>query len=463
MTLRTLAWGLVLCFTLTTSLAMARSTSTTSEEHALNDGEEFRMGAGELAQLRREAGVGVWRYEGRNWMDAGRPGVLISIQDLLDAHPGHRLHELLGGYRVDIDDDGVPEVVLTTRGPAATEMVHYGLTILQKSAEGWEILYRPDGLPGERFAIEDIRDHDGDGRRELLIAGRAGTVEFYTYFEVVAMDARGVLHRYATVAPDTVHLVDLDGNGTHEFLERRLVSRRAPQPIMWTWVDRVVTWTGDEFMKEPVAFRAYHEEVTKPRLVDELLDFHDADAFLLQTKMAVLRQVHAQAVAARPLELARNNVVAWARRLIKAGKRKRARTALESAIKRDPYRVDALLTLAQMEVWIGRPGRAINLLYQVIGADPDHGGAWELMGVCFALSQERRLSIAAFINSVRLGAESEARRQKLDRLGVLHRSDVVKSAVRSAITQMERTSLGSVHGEEEQVPAQAAPEAPPSP
>jgi len=197
--------------------------------------------------------------------------------------------------------------------------------------------------------------------------------------------------------------------------------------------------------------------------VDELLDFHDADAFLLQTKVAVLRQVHAQAVAARPLELARNNVVAWARRLIKAGKRKRARTALESAIKRDPYRVDALLTLAQMEVWIGRPGRAINLLYRVIGVDPDHGGAWELMGVCFALSQERRLSIAAFINSVRLGAESDARRQKLDRLGVLHRSDVVKSAVRAAITQMDRASLGSVHGEEEQVPVEVAPESPPSP
>jgi len=122
--------------------------------------------------------------------------------------------------------------------------------------------------------------------------------------------------------------------------------------------------------------------------------------------------------------------------------------------------VDALLTLAQMEVWIGRPGRAIHLLYRVIGVDPDHGGAWELMGVCFALSQERRLSISAFINSVRLGSESEARRRKLDRLGVLHRSDVVKNAVREAIGRMDRSGLGSVHEEEEQVPAEADP-APP--
>ena len=445
-----LAAGLVLCaLPAIGEPTIGEETSGLSiDEMALNQGEPQRVLLAQLEGLMREPGVVIWKYKDRNWLGTDRMGEYVDLSWFFEAYPSAGVSDLFEAYRFDFDGDSNDELIVEIRSDVETGKTQFGTTFLTKKGEEWVPFHYPQALLGESFSVEDIRDHDGDGRPEVLLAGRAGDGEFYSYYGLYAFDAQGKMHSFTTVAPDTVHIVDLDLDGAYEFLVRHLVSRRGPRPMMWTLVDQVRLWNGSGFVEEPASLVQYHDQITKPRLIDELIDFYDAELFLLQTKIDVIQQVHAHILAKRPIEVATKDVVRRARRLMKRGRRKRARTILQRAVDRDPYRVSALRELAAMDMWRGRYRNALTRLYQVLGADPDNAKAWESMGVCFAHLQERSSSVAALVNSVRLSAEPEARRKRLERLRVSHRSEAVRSVIRRALEALDGVSDDVVDGDE---------------
>ena len=189
---------------------------------------------------------------------------------------------------------------------------------------------------------------------------------------------------------------------------------------------------GIEFREEPIEFLAFHDEETKPRLIDELIDFHAVDLLLLETKIEVIRQVHSHVVAQRPIGVKRDSSVVFARVALEKGRKKRARNLLERAIKEDPYRVDALYELAKLEMWAGREREAIALLYRGLGVKPQSGPLWMTLGLCFSRLGETETAMSAMSNSARLSEEPTARLTKLERLADTYRDKKIRKDIQQA-------------------------------
>ena len=405
-----------------------------TDEAPLNHGEMARLTLAELSLFARRPDAKVWQFEGKNWLQENRKGALIAVEALGDRYPSRRLGELLDVYRFDLDQDGGSEYLVFVRG-RMPDGVQYGATLLSERQGKLEMLYYPSNVPGERYQMLDLRDHDGDGRLEVILGGEGGEGDYYTYIGVLAMNGEGALKTKVLNAPETLHLMDMNEDGTFEFLVRKVVSRRGERPLYWTLVDRITLWNGQEFQEEPIEFIAFHDEETKPRLIDELLDFHTLDLLLLETKIEVIRQVHAHVVAQRPIGVKRDSSVVFARVALEKGRKKRARTLLERAIKDDPYRVDALYELAKLEMWAGREREAIALLYRGLGVKPQSGPLWMTLGLCFSRLNEGVTAIAAMTNSARLSEEPSARLTKLDRLADTYRDKKIRKYIQEASSQ----------------------------
>lgn len=415
-----------------------------TDELAFNHGESARLTLAELSVFSRRSDAQVFELAGDNWLLTGRSGELIQLETLSDRYPSQRLGELLDVYRVDLNLDKAPEYFVFVRGKNEDGR-QYSATVLTERNGKLSFLYRPQDVPGERFRMVDVRDHDGDGRPEIILAGEGGEGDFYTYFAVLAMNAKGELQQRVLQAPETVHLMDMDEDGTNEFLVRKVVSKRGERPLYWTLVDRIMMWNGQTFEEEPKKFLDYHNEETKPRLIDELLDFHQEDLLLLETKVEVIRQVHSHVVATTPISVKRDSSVVFARVALEKGRKKRARALLERAIKEDPFRVDALYELAKLEMWAAREREAIALLYRAIGVKPQSGPLWMTLGLCFSRIGEADTAMAAMCNSVRLSEEPQARLGKLERLAETYRMKQVREhigqaleVVRELVTKDER-------------------------
>lgn len=409
-----------------------RTSNLNVEELAFNHGDAVRLSLAELSVFARRSDARIWGFDGVDWLAKGRKGRLVALQDFTDRNPSRRLGELLDVYRLDINKDGKNEYFVFVRGKSE-DGVHYGATLFTERAGALELIFYPENVPGERYQMMDARDHDGDGRPEVIIAGEGGEGDFYTYYAVLAMDGDGVLRQHVLQAPETLHLMDMNQDGAMEFLVRKVVSRRGERPLFWTLVDRVHVWDGSVFQDEPAEYLSYHNEVTKARLIDELLDFHSEELLLLETKVEVLRQVHAHVVAGRPIGVKRDSSVAFARVALTKGRKKRARTLLERAIVEDPYRVDALYELAKLEMWASREREAIVLLYRALGVKPQSGPIWMTLGLCFSRLGEAETGIAAMVNSARLSEEPQARLSKLERLAETYRTKTVREHIARAL------------------------------
>ena len=373
-----------------------------------------------------------FELEGDNWLVTGRGGKLIDLETLGDRYSSQRIGELLDVYRLDLNLDQSPEYFVFVRGKSEDGR-QYSATILTEQNGKLSFLYRPLDLPGERFRMMDVRDHDGDGRPEIVIAGEGGEGDFYTYFAVIGMNGKGELQQQVLQAPETIHLMDMNRDGKNEFLVRKVVSKRGERPLYWTLVDRIMVWDGLTFQEEPREFAGYHNEETKPRLIDELLDFHGEDLLLLETKVEVLRQVHAHVVAQSPISVKRDSSVVFARVALEKGRKKRARALLERALKEDPYRVDALYEMAKLEMWASREREAIALLYRALGVKPESGPLWMTLGLCYSRIGEADTAVAAMCNSVRLSEEPRARLGKLERLADTYRMKQVRAHIGQAL------------------------------
>ncbi|NUN16364.1 MAG: tetratricopeptide repeat protein [Myxococcales bacterium] len=405
-------------------------------ELAMNQGDSYRMSLSELAQLIRDPQAVVWQFSGTNWMKTDRGGKYVPLQAVLDEAPDKRLHDVLTGFRLDMDNDGTQEIVLLARVDNDKNDKHFGITLLVRGSDGLTPIYYPQSLPGRYYTVEDIRDHDGDGRLELMIGSHAGDNEFYSYYGILAFDSKQTLRVYTTTAPDTLHMMDLDQDGQFEFLVRHLVSRKGAAQL-WTWVDQVVVWNGDGFEQEPQRFVRYHDQVTKPRLIDELIDHFDADLFLLKSKVDVLRQIHAHILAKKTINAQDDDVVSRANRLFKANKRAQAIAALRGALEKNPYRVDVLRELANVFVEAGKYQEALALYYQALAAQPDVTSLWVSIGVCYSRLQERTAAIASFHNSVTLSEEPTARRATLERALSSEKDEQTKVNMQAALDVLD--------------------------
>lgn len=405
-------------------------------ELALNQGDSHRMSLSELAQLVRDPQAVVWQFSGTNWMKVDRGGKYVSLQSVLDDAPDKRMHDVFSGFRLDMNNDGAQEIVLLARVDNERGDKHYGVTLLVRGPDGLVPVYHPQSLPGRYYTVEDIRDHDGDGRFELLVASHVGDNEFYSYYGILAIDSKQTLRTYTTTAPDTVHLIDLNQDGQFEFLVRHLVSRKGAAQL-WTWVDQIVVWNGDVFEQEPERFVHYHDQVTKPRLIDELIDHFDADPFLLKSKVDVLRQIHAHVLAKRPIQASEGDVVSRSERLFKANKHAQAVAILKNALERNPYRVDVLRELAKVLVDGGKYQDALALYYQALAAQPDVTSLWLSIGICYSRLQERTAAIASFHNSVTLSEEPAARRAALERATAAEKNEQTRVNMQAALDVLD--------------------------
>ena len=409
-------------------------------ESGLNEGEGHRLTDAQLEALSGEPGVEIWRFHGSNWMKAGRTGTAETLDQVRGQLGGRPLGEVVKAYRFDMDSNGTPEILLTCAGDGPGGRLHYGATILTKRGEEWKLLFQSEDLPGETYQVEDIRDHDGDGRLEVIVTARAGSAGFYTTYGVLAFTADGTLKRYVTRPPDTLHLVDLDRNGHYELLVRHLVSRRGPGHL-WTFVDRVVLWDGTAFVEEPPTLAAYHDEVGKPRLIDELIDHFDEDVVVLKIKTDILRQLQAHVEKLMPSPGNVEALLHKAQEQAKAGSREQAATTLLRALKRSPYEPDVLRLSVSVALQRGRFVDALRYLYALLGVVPDDMLAWRQMGLCFALLHERTAAVACFHNSVKLGEDEPVRMAALRKAAASERNQLVKAAKDAAIAVLEGKPL----------------------
>lgn len=421
------------------SAALGRP-SLDATEYGLNEGDGHRLSGAELQGLASEPGVVLWRFNGTNWMKTGRSGAPVTLEALRDEYGRRPVSELVAGWRADLDGDGTGEVLLVAAGEAARGPTQYGATLLDKRGEAWEPVFHSQELPGETYQIEDIRDLDGDGRLEAIVSARAGTADFYTSWCVLAYDRSGALSRYQTRPPDSLHLLDLDGDGRWELVVRHLVSRRGLSHL-WTFVDRVVAWDGERFEEEPQRFVPYQDEVVKRRLIDELIDHYDADPVVLKIKLDVMRDLHAAVLSRAGKQQDVGKLVSRAHDLAAAGQREQAANVIERAIVRAPYDVRALREGVSVALQRGRFVEALHVLYQLLAIVPDDMLGWRQMGLCFARLREQSAAIACFHNSVRLGQDFDARLQDLRKATAREKSDVVKAAKAAAVAVLEGKPL----------------------
>lgn len=105
---------------------------------------------------------------------------------------------------VDLDDDGVQELVLAQTGPLSRT-----LGILRRQPDGTyqlETLTLPGGAPGLVAAF----DSDGDGRRELVVSGaETPVVKFYLENDGALVETG---HADLTIAPQSLYLARVSGS-----------------------------------------------------------------------------------------------------------------------------------------------------------------------------------------------------------------------------------------------------------
>jgi tetratricopeptide (TPR) repeat protein len=407
-------------------------------EHAFNRGDALRLTTAELMSVLREEGAKIWRYHDGDWIKPDRAGHGVSPDELENwARGGERLWKLVEGYRFDWNQDGRAEVLLVPRYEQLAPGHFSAPTMLGRDGAGsWKIVEYPRALPGESFELEDIRDQNGDGRLEVVLSGRGGTNTYYTYFSVWAVDDRGQTKRLVTKAPDTLHVLDLQRSGRYQLLIRMLTSQQG-QPHTWTWVDHLTQWNGREFKRHAKLFAHYHDQVSKRRLVDELIDCSGEDPFILRVKVEVLRQIHAHVLSERPIQVAQSNVTDRARSLAALGQLVTATELLEEELRGSPYDVSLLDALAEVKMAQQLHGEALSVLYRLLGVAPDSGSAWFKAGLCFARLQERTNAVASFVNSVRIPLDGMQRREKLEAARAAEPDAAVRAALTAAVAVLD--------------------------
>lgn len=367
-----------------------------------NDGDPYRLRGASAEAVLAEEGAELYRFESTDWVNRAGQGSLLPVTRLTDRFPERSPAELVAVYGVDLDASGTPEMLLVPDAEAiGDEDERWAPTILGLTEEGgYQPLWAAERLPGQRFRVVDIRDLNADGRPEILLAGEAGNSGYYQFHELVARTKAG-FETLPVKHVDSIHFVDLDRDRRVEVVVRRRVGRRGPA-YQWTYVDRLLQWTGDGFESADARFPRYHDEETLPTLVGDLIDHYEAKPAILEEKIEAIEMVREQVLdrTERPGDLDARIVPA-----LSALQKERIDEARESLLAiEEAYRYDRQVLVALARVYAARDEWTSALEYAIraLSVDPRHRSAWWWAGVALSQLEERSSAIASFHNLVRL-------------------------------------------------------------
>ena len=371
-----------------------------------NDGAPYRVEGAAAEAVLGERGAVVHRFASRDWMDTRGEGSPVPASRVAERYPNRRAAELFAVYRVDLDADGSPEVILVADAAEIADGHRYAPTVLTLGERGYEVVWTAERLAGERYRVVDIRDLNDDGRPELLLAGEAGRSGAYQFHEAIGRGPEG----FASLSVrhvDSIHYVDLDHDRRLEVVLRQRVGRRGPA-YQWTYVDHLFQWDGAAFVDADRRYPRYHDEETLPTLVGDLIDHHDAKPAILDEKVEAILSVRAAVLAhtPRPPDLERRVIPALA--ALQKDEIQRALRELEAVHRLFPYEPQVLVGLAQVHAALDRFDPVLDYAIRAITVDPRDRRAWWWAGVAFMELEERSSAVASFHNLVRLcGPEQE--------------------------------------------------------
>jgi hypothetical protein len=372
-----------------------------------NDGAPYRLHAAAAAAVIGDPTARVFRFTKSDWMSKDTEGTHVSARDIAERFPQRPPADLIDVFSVDLDADRVPEIVLVPRSELIGDGRRYATTILGLAPRGagYVVLWSALSLPGERSRVVDIRDLNGDGRPEVLLAGEAGSSGYYQFHELVARAADG-FRTLPVKHVDSLHYVDLDRDAKVELVIRERVGRRGPA-YQWTYVDQLRQWDGKSFIDATSRYPRYHDEETLPTLVSDLIDHYDAKTPILDEKIEAIRTVRATVLAAtpRPPDLDRRLVVAEG--LLQKDQLLSAKKALTEIQRAYPYEPQVLVGLAGAHAALEDWSAALDDAIRALTVNPRERRAWWWAGVAFSQLEERSSAVASFSNLVRLCGSRE--------------------------------------------------------
>jgi len=370
-----------------------------------NEGEIHRLRGAEVEGILTDPGAELFQFQTANWMLKNQRGGYVPVSEVVGRFPERPAHELIHVYQVDLDGEPPFEMLLVPSPALVDEQHRYAPTILKVSGGGYRAIWNASALPGERYRVMDIRDHNGDGRPELLLAGESGQSGYYQFMLLVGHGRRG----FATLPVnhvDSIHYVDLDGDDRVEVVVRERVGRRGPA-YQWTYVDHLHRWDGTRFAPAEDHFPYYHDEQTIPTLLGDLLDHYAAARPILDEKVEAIVSVRRQT-----LSRVRPPKTFHARKVRALGELKRhrlavAREQLEELVAIYPYDVQVLVGLAEAYIGEAEWELALDAALRALSVEPTQRAAWWWAGVAFSQVYERSSAVASFHCAAVLGGERE--------------------------------------------------------
>ncbi len=261
-------------------------------------------------------------------------------------------------------------------------------------------MWAATGLSGERFRVVDIRDLNGDLDPEILLGGEGGQAGFYQFMELAALGPQGwVVLDVPHV--ESLHYVDLDGDGKIEIVQRERVGRKGPA-YQWTYIDHLHRWTGSRFEPADALFPRYHDEQTLPTLIGDLIDNHDARLPILEEKLTAIAKVRELTAQWSNAPRGFHAKKLQALNLVQKKQMRQARTKLDALDKIFPYDAQVLLGLAQVRATADEWEGVLDAALRALSVEPKNREAWWWTGVAFTALQERSSAVASLHLAVRL-------------------------------------------------------------
>jgi len=376
-----------------------------------NGGEPYRLEGPAADAVLAEPTASLFRFRRSDWMAKNPQGSAVVVARVTERYPNRAPSSLVAVYRLDLDGDGVGEMLLVPDNDAIADGRRYAPTVLARTDQGYKVLWAARGLPGERYRVVDIRDLDGGGAPEVLLMGEAGRRSYYQFHELVGRAGES----FASLPVrhvDSVHYVDLDRDGVIEIVIRERVGRRGPA-YQWTYVDHLYHWDGTQFVNAEDRFPRYHDEQTLPTLLGDLIDHYRAKLPILMEKVEAIKAVRAQTLArvALPRRHAQRVVAALA--AIQRDQWGLARRRLEDLDAAYPYDPEVLVALARLHAHAARGitgpkarrrrwEQALDAATRALTVAPQRRDAWWWAGVALLELRERSSAVASLVNAVRL-------------------------------------------------------------
>ena len=380
-----------------------RSSRYDLDIHGFNDGEPYRLsGAGAEAVLADKRAV-VFRFKSRNWLtrDQLRQGTHVHVSEIKSKFAKRTTAQLFDVYRIGIDGDGVPEILLVAKTEAIGDGRRYAPTILKLGPNGYRPVWAAM-LPGERFRVVDIRDLDADGNVEVLLAGEAGRSGYYQFHELAGFGANSEFETLSVRHVDSIHYVDLNRDGKIEIVVRECVGRRGPA-YQWTYIDHLHRWDGQRFRDAHKEFPQYHDVQTLPTLLGGLIDHYDAKLPILMEKVGAIKRVRAEVLARvkRPPNFKRRLVAALG--ALQKNRPLMARRRLEELDRVYRYEPQVLLGLAQLHSAGQSWELVLDHAIRALTVAPQNRKAWWWVGVALVRLAERSSAVASLHNAATIG------------------------------------------------------------